>query len=346
LVISTPDALHYAQAVRALDLGYDILLEKPIAVTEAECVAIGKKAAKLGRTVAVCHVLRYTAFYRGIKDVIDSGRIGAVAAITQTENVSYWHQAHSYVRGNWRSSKTSSPMILAKCCHDLDILCWLAGAACKSVSSYGSLGFFKSENAPQNSGGYCCDCGVRKTCPYDWIKFYKANPGWFNAVRRAVPSVDDADASDEIEKALSNKGNPYSRCVFRCDNDAVDRQAVNILFDGGVTAQLMMTAFSALCTRRIKVHGTYGEIEGDFEEKSYRVTEYGKPPQTVDVTKVTSDFSGHGGGDRVMFWDFIDLVGGRAGGKGLTTLDKSVLSHRMAFAAERSRLHNGKPVSF
>jgi len=344
LIIASMDADHYAQAMRALDLGYDILLEKPIATTLEECLAVERKARTLGKKVAVCHVLRYTAFYQGIKDIIDNGIIGNIANISQTENVGYWHQAHAFVRGNWRSSIETAPMILSKCSHDLDILNWLVGDDCLSVSSYGSLGFFKESNAPANSAKHCFECAVRAECPYNAIEFYKTNPDFFVVVRSKSPPVVDKSLDEEVEILLSDKTNLYSRCVFRCDNDVVDRQAVNLRYGGDVVAQLTMTAFSAVFNRQIKIHGTHGQIEGDFNSKKYTVTVFGKQTKEYDLTEAGGDFSGHGGGDRLMLIDFLLSLAGAQAGKGLTSISQSVLSHRMAFAAEKSRLLKGKPI--
>ena len=240
-VVSSPDNCHKRHAQAAMSLGYDLHLEKPIACTKEDCIEIYDKAKELDRNVFVCHVLRYAPFFSDIKTELMTGKYGKISTINLTENVAYWHQAHSYVRGNWRNTKTSSPMIIAKCCHDIDILCWLVDASCTGVSSMGALNYFTKANAPQNSGERCVDCPAAGDCIYNAEKFYlellrNGEKGWPINVLATQPT------EESIFEAVKN--GPYGRCVYNCDNDAVDHQVVNLEFEGGITAHLTMTAFS------------------------------------------------------------------------------------------------------
>ena len=341
LLVATPDRAHYRHAIKGLELGYDILLEKPVSPDERECREICALAEKKNLKVSVCHVLRYAPFYRKIKEIIASGELGEVVTISQTENVGYWHQAHSFVRGNWRNSSESSCMILQKCCHDLDIIKWLMDVPCKAVSSFGSLSYFNKEHAPLESADFCYRCKLRKECPYDAISFYLDKPYWLTGTGRFFG---DFNNPEEIRACLSDESNPYSRCVFKCDNDVVDHQVVNMLFEGGKTAQLTMTAFSKDFKRNIKVHLTGGEIVGDIAANSIEYTAWGKETVTIDVTKLADDLSHHCGGDKLLVKDFYDYVCGNPSGKGLTAIGNSLESHLMAFAAEQSRLNGGVPV--
>ena len=164
LVIATLDNLHYRQTMKALDVGYDILLEKPIAMTLQECLDIKNKAKELGRKIVVCHVLRYAPVYNKFKELLAQNLIGEVVSLEMTENIGYYHFAHSYVRGNWRNTDISLPLILAKNCHDTDIICWLLDKKCISVSSFGGLKHFKEENAPKGSTSHCYTCPCRNEC--------------------------------------------------------------------------------------------------------------------------------------------------------------------------------------
>lgn len=343
--VCTQDRQHREHSIKAMQLGYDVCLEKPIATTEEDCNAIYAVQLQTNRKVMVCHVLRYSLFYAKLKEIIESGEIGDVVNISQTENVGYWHNAHSYVRGPWRNSEQSSPMILAKCCHDLDILFWLLATPCKSVSSYGDLYYFTRKNAPVGFAAHCIDCApiVRARCPYDCFKIYK---DIYKAYNNPIVgnSTEFCGDMSHIDAILSDKSNPYSRCVFACDNNVVDHQVVNMLFEGNITAQLTMTAFSKECHRNIKIHGTLGEIVGDMENNIVQVLPFRADNYTVDLTQSNEDLSVHGGGDKLLFDDFVAYLQDGAPSATRTTLQDSLLSHKMCFAAEYSRCNGGIPI--
>lgn len=326
--VCTLDNQHLAPAMKALEKGYHILLEKPMSNREEECIAIEAAAEKSGKIMAVCHVLRYTAFFGTIKKLIDDGAVGKVTSISQIENVAYWHQAHSFVRGNWRNSDETSPMILQKCCHDIDILLWLTGQDCRRVSSFGSLGHFTPENAPQGAPDRCLDgCPHRDTCLYYAPRQYlNGNTGW------PVDVLTTDLTPSGIEKAL--REGPYGRCVYRCDNNVVDRQTVSMEMADGAVCTLLMTAFSDVCCRQLKVQGTLGQIEADMDKNAVWLHPFGGQPRQVEVD--SSDTSGHGGGDYGLLRDFLYAI--RSGGESRTSAKKSLQSHLICFAAERSRL--------
>lgn len=336
ILICTQDRMHYEPTIKALEKGYHVLLEKPMSYDAKECVSMGEYAKKYNRVFSICHVLRYTPFFRTIKKLLEDGRIGKLMSIQQIENVAYWHQAHSFVRGNWRNSKESSPMILAKSCHDMDIILWLVGADCSKISSFGSLGHFKKEEAPAGAPERCLDgCPAEKECPYyapkiyiDWIDNWQAD------VIRKVVSIDTS--KKELLKAL--KEGPYGRCVYHCDNDVVDHQVVNMEFENGVTAVFTMCAFTYEGGRSIKLMGTKGQIRCDMEKNIIEVRSFvtGKKEEiNLDVSA-----GGHGGGDLGIMRDFVELVRNEGKVEGVTSASVSVQSHIMSLAAERSRLEN------
>ena len=346
MIVSTQDRQHVSAALKALDKGYHILLEKPISPDLGQCRALQEKARETGRAVVVCHVLRYTKFYAVLEDLLRRGEIGKIETIDAIEHVAYWHQAHSFVRGNWRNSSETSPMILQKSCHDMDILRWLAGAPCLKVQSFGSLDYFKAENAPQGAAPRCLDgCACKDACPYDAEKIYVTDPrtgirgrgkGWPCAVLASEPD------EDKIYAAL--RTGPYGRCVFHCDNNVVDHQTVNLEFEGNIHATFTMTAFTQDCRRTIKVTGTLGEIEGDMAKNALTLRRFGRPEETFDLNEEGGQFSGHGGGDFGLMASFCRLIA-RGGGAGLTGVDASVESHVMALAAEASRLDGGRTIA-
>ena len=330
--VCTQDDSHTAPALKALELGYHVLLEKPMSNSEEECRAIEEAARKYNRTLVVCHVLRYTPFYMTLKKLIDDGEIGEVTTINQIENVGFWHQAHSFVRGNWGNSKVSSPMILAKSCHDMDIILWLMGRDCERIQSFGSLRHFNAESAPEGAPERCLDnCPHADTCPYYAPKLYMdmTRTGW-------PVEILTTDLSEEGRRKALEEG-PYGRCVYRCDNDVVDRQVVNMEFEGGGVATFTMTGLSADFSRQLKIFGTKGQILADMGTKEITLHKFWGQPENIPIDMGT-EASGHGGGDYGIMRDFISVL--RDGGESRTSAATSLHSHLMCFAAERSRIEH------
>lgn len=338
MLICTLDGQHEHQAVAALKKGYHLLLEKPIAPTVEGCRNIEQAALKYEREVAVCHVLRYTPFYQKIKAILKEGTIGDIVHIQAVEHVGYWHQAHSFVRGNWRNSEETSPMILQKCCHDLDLLFWLTQKNYTKLSSYGGLYLFKEENAPAGSTLRCTDdCAVKQACPYNAVDYYmkqlrEGKTEWpLNVVCGTYPT------EEKIMEALIH--GPYGRCVYRCDNNVVDHQVVNLELEGGATASLAMYAFTDKCYRTIEIGGTKGEIIGNMDKNEITVNRFKGGSEVIDVSRLADDFSGHGGGDARMLKEFFEYLSGRTKKSDtLTSIERSMQSHYAAFEAEASRL--------
>lgn len=339
VLICTQDAQHYRYACQAIDLGYSILLEKPISPSVRECLDLQRRAEAKGTRIMVCHVMRYTKFYRKINELLDAGTIGDVVHIQHAENVGYWHYAHSYVRGNWRKTADSSPMILAKCCHDMDILSWLLGSRCKTVSSFGSLRYFRAENAPAGSPARCLDgCPHSASCPYYAPALYLNDEVPWSTARTAL-GPDQSYAARR--KALEN--GPYGRCVFHCDNDVVDHQSASLLFENGVTVSFTMCAFSNACDRTVTFMGTKGEIRASMDNNVIEVTWFGPGVMTGNraVYTVQPGSTGHSGGDEGIMEEFVSILKGER--PNTNPIAQSVHSHVMAFAAEESRL-TGKTV--
>jgi len=336
ILITTPDQLHFGPATQGIAMGYDVLLEKPIATSWKECVEIRDLNRKYNRVVAVCHVLRYTRYYRRLKQIVDSGILGEIATIEHLEPVNYWHQAHSFVRGNWRNVATSCPMILAKSCHDMDILRWIIDRPCETVSSFGSLKHFTERNAPAGSTARCTDgCAVEHDCPYSALKLYldMDNKGW-------PVTVITEDVSHEGRMKALREG-PYGRCVYRSDNDVVDHQVVTLEFANQITASFTMSAFT-VGGRRTRVMGTMGEAIGDsryIHVYDFRSGDRHGKETTIDTQVEEGGItSGHGGGDYNLMESFIKAVQHHDHAIVQSSLDVSVESHLMAFEAERSRL--------
>jgi predicted dehydrogenase len=324
--------MHFAPTMTALQAGYHVMLEKPMSPNPAECIAMGQYAEQHKQVFLICHVLRYTPFFATIKQALDEGNIGQLITIQHNENVGYWHYAHSFVRGNWRNADESSPMILAKSCHDMDILLWLAGADCLNISSFGTLSHFKSANAPTGAPLRCLDgCPAADTCQYYAPRLYlTSNTGW----PTSVISVDQSMAARY--KAL--QVGPYGRCVYHCDNNVVDHQVATMEFANEVTAAFTMSAFTDQVSRTLKLMGTEGEINASMERNEIEISNFKTGIKKVLSLHAPEGMQGHGGGDFGILKELLRLV--RSGEKqtGLTSASVSVQSHLMAFAAEKSRL--------
>lgn len=348
LFICTPDDVHYQPAIDALNLGYHLLLEKPAARSVAECRHIAELAESKYLHVIVCHVLRYTVFYQTIKKLLDEGKVGRIMNVEAIERVAYWHQAHSFVRGNWHVAADTTPMILAKCCHDMDMLLWLTGKKCERVTSFGHLSHFTAENLPQGAPERCSDaCPIAESCVYNAERFYlerfrKSGDSW--PVNVVAPEPTEEKIRAALAAGVNEAGCDYGRCVYRMNNDVVDHQVVSLQLADDVTVAFTMTAFTATGGRVMRICGTAGEIFADMERNIIRVMEFGKVPVEIDVRKLTDDFSGHGGGDGRMITDLLDLLDGKPMSPALTTISRSVESHYVALAAEESRTHGGQVV--
>lgn len=347
-VICTMDREHHDPAIAAMKAGYDLLLEKPAAPTPEECAKLAKCAKKTGARVLVCHVLRYTQFFLALKTLIASGKVGDVMTIEHTEGVGNIHQTHSFIRGNWGNEGRSSFMLLQKSCHDLDILQWLVDKKCLRVQSFGSLKYFTEKYAPEGATKRCLDCPHVDTCNYSAKKIYLDGRPDYNWVKRAAPKCNIKDVKAPTYEELLDVVNTtnFGVCVFKCDNDVVDHQTVNMEFEDGITCTFNMNAFTH-SGRRIRISGTKGELYAEmgnniitYHNEAERINE------NIDINTTVLDesiASGHGGGDSGIIKSFYEMLCGRDISD-LSNIQVSVENHMIAFAAEQSR-HEGRVVS-
>ncbi|MGP3689784.1 Gfo/Idh/MocA family protein [Streptomyces sp. IBSNAI002] len=335
VLICTLDREHLEPVLAFAAIGYHIMLEKPMALTEEECRRIVAAVEEAGVILSVGHVLRYTPYTRALKDVLDSGRVGDVLSVQHLEPVGFWHQAHSFVRGNWRREDEATSMLMAKSCHDLDWLQYVLGRPPVRVSSFGRLSHFRPELKPAGAADRCLDCAVEDTCPYSAAREYGdrlagGRHGW------PLNVVVDEFTPDALERAL--REGPYGRCVYACDNDVVDHQVVAMEFDSGATATFTMTAFTESADRQTRIFGTRGELRGDGRELRL----YDFLTRTEEVIGLGSEGSmdasgGHGGGDAGLMDAFVSAVA--TGDPGLVKSGprESLTSHLTVLAAERAR---------
>ncbi|MDP7252665.1 MAG: Gfo/Idh/MocA family oxidoreductase [Planctomycetota bacterium] len=336
VINATRDHLHHASAVALLQHGYDMLLEKPIAPCREETLEIADTARGHGCKVMICHVLRYTPFYSKVKEILESGRLGRIMEIRMAENVSWHHFATGFVRGRFRNIKEGAPFILAKCCHDTDLMAWfMSGNPPRRVSSFGSLTYFRPENAPEGAADNCYDCPHLETCPFSAERIYVKGKIWrFRAL------TDFTGTSDEEAREALRRG-PYSRCVWRCDNDVVDKQTLSVEFADGAIGTMNTSGVAARPDREIAVYGTKGELRGSLEDGKLIVREIEGPggkyrEELIDPKGGSGhELDGHGGGDSRLVADFIDVLRGK--GTNRTCIEDSIYGHLIGYAAEDSR---------
>ena len=325
------DRLHAPAGLLALNLGYHMLLEKPMATTLEDCVALERAARENKRIVGVCHQMRYHRIYTELKRLLTDGALGRLISFDHIEYVEHLHQSHSFVRGNWGNQARSTFMLLAKCCHDVDNLMWLVGQPCRRVSSFGSLSYFTAENAPSGAPARCTDgCPAEAQCPYSAYKLYiHENPHWFQ---------DHAGLTGKSyeERLQAARTGPYGRCVFRADNDVVDHQVVAFEFDGGITGTFTMTAFTPKGGRYFRFHGTHGFIQGSMDDNTLDV--YRLADRKHDHIVLPPLAGSHGGGDDLVMHNFIRALRTKDPAVILASPAESLASHKIVFAAERARL--------
>lgn len=335
IIITTPDDLHYGPCMQALEMGYDILLEKPIAPTEQECRDILAKANETGQVVAVCHVLRYAPYFQKMHALLQTEVMGEIVSMQHFEPIQHVHMAHSYVRGNWHNSKESTPIILGKSCHDLDMMRWLIGKPAKQIAAFGSLKWFRHENAPEGSRRRCMNaCAIESTCPYSALRIYHRNREYTYVFDLPEDRSKHGDAILEYLKTTN-----YGRCVYHMGNDQPDHYVCAMTFEDDITASFNMEAFTSYHGRRTRIMGSMGDIRGDMQE--FILTDFRTRESTTFDNRAGEDDqfgrSGHGGGDWRLMYDWVRAVAKQDPTLLTSTIDASIESHLMGFAAEKSR---------
>ncbi len=334
-IVATHDQLHTEPAVAMAGLGYHLMLEKPMATTESDAVRIVEAVEHNKVIFALCHVLRYTRYTALLKGVLDGGRIGKVVSVQHLEPVGWWHQAHSFVRGGWHDSRTSSPMLLAKACHDIDWLMYLVGQPVSRVSSFGRLSHFRPEARPPGAADRCLDCAIEPQCPYSAPRLYLSCLG--DPDRQFWPlsavTLDHTEAG--VREAL--RTGPYGRCVYASDNDVVDHQVVSLEFADGATGSFTMTAFTPFEQRKTRLFGTHGYVDGDGVR--LRVVDFRSGAEEVLQTRTgnASLVADHGDGDGALVETFLAAVAANDPSLLNSDATTSLASHRVVWAAEEAR---------
>ena len=328
VMICTPENMHFEPAMLAIEAGYHVLLEKPIAQTLEECLAIGEAARRKNVIVSVCHVLRYHPYFIKLKELACSGELGNIISINHCTSVGVDRATHSFVRGLWSREADTNPMLISKCCHDIDFLLWLTKTRCRKITSFGSLRWFRSKNAPEGSAERCIDCKVEAQCPFSAVDLYRVRRDWISNFDIPQGKTIDQVIEDELREGK------YGRCIYHCDNDVVDHQIVSMEMDSEVTINFSMDLFTLKDHRKTHICLTEGEIDGN--ETLLRVRRFRGGAETVYDFSNLSHQPFHAGADLDIVADFIDAIHSEK--KYLrTSIDLSVESHRICFEAERSR---------
>lgn len=343
--ICTPDITHYRICADVSMAGYDVLLEKPIATSLPDSLALLDIQQTHGNRIFVAHVLRYSPFFRAVKDIVSSRRYGLVRNIRLTENVGHWHFTHSYVRGSWRRREDAAPIVLTKSSHDLDLIAWLMEEDRPAfVSSFGSLDYFTAVNAPAEAADRCVDCPLEETCVFSATRFYVHDaPGWpYDVVAPVVPG---ADVQEARRRAIET--GRYGRCVWKSDNDVCDNQTVTIQFESGIHARFGLYGLTADNTRRLTILMDGAELVGDLRRGDLFLYPLTGRKDDVRARRIrlppVADH--HGGGDVALLVSLHEHLT-EGGHQGLmTSLHGSIASHVLAFLAEESRQKGGAPLS-
>lgn len=332
VINTTMDQDHIGSAVTAMRAGYHMMLEKPMAVRLEDCEEIDRVRAETGRKVVVCHSLRYHSAYAEIRRILRSGAIGEVLSYDQLEAVEHIHMSHSFVRGNWGREKESTFILMAKSCHDVDIVVDMVGDEVESVSSFGELSYFKPENAPEGAPNFCLEgCPVAKTCPYEASKLYLNEGYWGHHAGFDLLPLEQAKEELKVSR--------YGRCVFKAGNDVCDHQVVAFKFKSGATATLTTTAFTPFGGRFVRVHGSKGYLEARIDERKIDYWQFWDSNKKTSID-IPSSSGTHGGADSTVMSTLIRAIEEDDDSCILTDTATSLKTHRVVFCAEQARREN------
>ncbi|HKL74040.1 MAG TPA: Gfo/Idh/MocA family oxidoreductase [Clostridia bacterium] len=334
--ICTQDNDHYRNCMAAMRLGYHILVEKPLSYNIDECLEIERIAKEKNLNVVVCHVLRYSNYFSKMKDLVRNGGLGEIMTINHQENIANFHFAHSYVRGNWHKKSMATPILMAKCCHDIDIISWLMEAEAEHVQSYGALTYFTEKNAPKDAPLRCTDGCPITDCPYNAEYLYVTAPllksTWLKYSPRILTGKLKSKKSD-VMNAL--KTGPYGVCVYHSDNDVFDHQSLLLKFPGDRIAVHTLSAFTDKFYRRTHITMTNGEIIGDTLSGKLTVHRFNGKDKVYRTSLI--QLPGHVEADMKLINSFISLLCGTLENKDdVTFVSATIPSHRTIVRAEES----------
>lgn len=329
VIIATKDDMHYELAKIALEIGYEVLLESPLANTLDQIVHLNELSNKYSeRTFMVSNELKYTPFFYRLKEIIESKELGQLISIQYNKNIGYFDFIHDHVRGSWRNSSDTSPLILSKGCNDIDILLYLTESACEKISSFGNLNYFNSRYHTEDMSENCFNCKVEESCPYSSKKIYIDK-------NRNINTAVHINPTKENLTEILQKG-PYGRCVYKCDNNVVDNMASILQFENGTTATFNLSAFTKESDINIKLMFSRGEVEGSFINNEIKLRKFGQDEATVIIPCNSSEINNFGINELIK--DFVKAIKNKDSSMIKCNVKDSIESHIIAFAAEYSRI--------
>jgi len=332
-IVASSDTVHTAPALAALEQGLHVLLEKPMAPSPGACLRLVEAAEQAGRILQVGHVLRYTPFYTRVREIVAGGELGEPVSIDMKEHVAHWHLVHSYVRGKFRNRSLAAPIVLAKTCHDLDLMCWIVGRAPRRVASFGSLQHFRPERAPAGAPPRCTDgCPAQAACLHDAERFYLSPD---DALAGIWPWADLAGDGSRAARRRALETGPYGVCAYRADNDVPDHQVLAVEFEEGATATFTLQGLATHERRTIRVSGSLGELRGVFQDGVIEVTRHGVLEARRE--RIDAPVVGHGGGDEGLLDHFTEVASRDAVEEVRVSGRVALQSHLLGFAAEDAR---------
>ena len=350
VINATMDQVHYQTAMEILQSKRHMLIEKPIVEKKAQLLEIQRTAKENGCMVFVCHVLRYSPFYKTIKKMIADGKLGNIISMEMNEHVWIPHFLSSYGRGKWNSeAECGSPILLAKCCHDMDLICWLNGKPVNKVFSFGHRSHFVKMNKPQDATEYCYNCPHNRTCKYNALDLNYYNDTMPFLVWDSFNKPYDQITPEEKMEFL--KTDRYGKCAYDCGGDVMDRQNLLVDFEDGSVASFTLSCGASRTDRYIHIVGTDGEVEGKVESnkfvyRTYIAEKVCYEEEVIDLSQQVvnnAKYGGHSGGDYGIMYDLVRYLNGDKSSMSITLLDDSVNSHLLVYGAEESR-KTGKAI--
>ena len=288
VVVTTHDGAHADVAVPALEAGKFVFVEKPLDITAQGCRAIVEADRAAGGRASVGMNLRLAPTYATVKRLVDAGAVGRVLTIQADE---FYDGGRTYFRRWNRLRAFGGGLWITKACHDFDLLYWLAAAPPLAVAAFAELTHYRPrDDAPL----HCADCDRKLDC-YD---------GFYAIKRRA-----NVQGKLLAEVAADHGAPRPDLCLFNSDKDTFDHGIATVRFERGIVATYTCNVVAGFSDRRIRVSGTDGTLDGALAGSTVLLRK--RNPSTSEEIPVDQQGGGHGGGDRLLFEEFLDFIKGR-----------------------------------
>jgi predicted dehydrogenase len=309
--VISQERTHAELAVPALERGIPLMVEKPLATSIRDAYRICEAFDRNPVPLTVPHSLRYLASYRKVKEIVASGVLDRILHIHAVEQIDHQHTVGYYRRGPGMY-RANTAFLLAKCCHDIDIINWMMGGVlAKSVACFGGADYFK----PRTDLPKLCteSCPQSKTCPFFGKEF------------AGKPYVVDKDTMAVGQGDL---------CAWNSGAEQVDHQTLIIQYEDGTTADFTLKCFGD-DRRPLQITGSLGTVYATPE--SVELVLY--HPARVEKFDLPLPSGSHGGGDYALIRDWIEAV--ISGGKtNSATVHESAEAVAVCIGAELAMMHH------